>query len=436
MDPALREGYETSRRMQRRHDPTYYFATRRLPAEIRPATHALYGYVRTADQIVDGPRRPATPDGRRAALDAWEAELEAGASPASRSSARSPTPPPATASRSASCAPTCARCGSTARRCGSPAGTSSSPTWTAPRARSGGSWPRCSAFRRVITPTSAASASRSSSPTSSATCARTRRWTASTCPPRTASASASASTTCAADARRPAVRALVAHEVERARGLFAGARPAIASAPASVRPGVNFATRPVHAHARPRRGDGLRRPRPPDRRPRLAHPGRGAGGDPVSATRPRGPRRARVTQRATARRRAHRHLPARRRPDLRGELRRAGGRARAQGLRRRRAGRRPLRDRRARHLGLRRADAVAARDGRRALDPAGDPLHGVPHAARLAPASACRGAGRASTTGSSARPSTSRPTPASRSRRSRRETATGPHRPRDDLTAR
>jgi len=38
------------------------------------------------------------------------------------------------------------------------------------------------------------------------------------------------------------VRALVAHEVERARVLFAGARPAIASAPASVRPGVKFAT--------------------------------------------------------------------------------------------------------------------------------------------------------------------------------------------------
>src|SRR3954469_18844564 len=79
VDPALRQGYETSRRMQRRHDPTYYFATRRLPAELRPPTHALYGYVRTADQIVDGPRRAATPDGRRAALDAWEAELDAGA---------------------------------------------------------------------------------------------------------------------------------------------------------------------------------------------------------------------------------------------------------------------------------------------------------------------------------------------------------------------
>ena len=45
----------------------------------------------------------------------------------------------------------------------------------------------------------------------------------------------------AADAASPAVRALVAHEVERARALFAGARPAIAAAPASVRPGVRFA---------------------------------------------------------------------------------------------------------------------------------------------------------------------------------------------------
>src|SRR3954466_14736924 len=83
MHPALAEGYETSRRMLRRHDPTYYLATRRLPAEIRPATHALYGYVRTADQLVDGPRRAATPQARRAARAGWEAE-PAGA----------PTPPP------------------------------------------------------------------------------------------------------------------------------------------------------------------------------------------------------------------------------------------------------------------------------------------------------------------------------------------------------
>jgi phytoene synthase len=78
MDPAVRSAYEECRRLHRRHDPTYYWATRRLPAPVRPATHALYGYVRTADEIVDGPRRPPTPAARRAALDAWEAELHHG----------------------------------------------------------------------------------------------------------------------------------------------------------------------------------------------------------------------------------------------------------------------------------------------------------------------------------------------------------------------
>jgi phytoene synthase len=76
MEADLRASYETCRRMQRRHDPTYYWATRRLPSEVRPATHALYGYVRTADELVDGPGRPGDPALRRAALDAWEAELE------------------------------------------------------------------------------------------------------------------------------------------------------------------------------------------------------------------------------------------------------------------------------------------------------------------------------------------------------------------------
>ena len=75
MDPSLSASYDACRRLQLRPDPTYYWATRRLPADVRPATHALYGYVRTADQIVDGPDRPATPDARRAALDAWEQEL-------------------------------------------------------------------------------------------------------------------------------------------------------------------------------------------------------------------------------------------------------------------------------------------------------------------------------------------------------------------------
>jgi 15-cis-phytoene synthase len=78
MDADLTSAYETCRRMHRRHDPTYYWATRRLPADVRPATHALYGYVRTADQMVDGPRRPPTAAARRAALDAWEQALHSG----------------------------------------------------------------------------------------------------------------------------------------------------------------------------------------------------------------------------------------------------------------------------------------------------------------------------------------------------------------------
>jgi phytoene synthase len=76
--PELRDSYEACRRVQRRHDPTYYLATRRLPPAVRPAVHALYAFVRGADEIVDGPRRPAGVSARRAALDRWERELERG----------------------------------------------------------------------------------------------------------------------------------------------------------------------------------------------------------------------------------------------------------------------------------------------------------------------------------------------------------------------
>jgi len=78
LDPRLRASYVACARMQRRHDPTYYWATRRLPRDVRPAVHALYGFVRSADEIVDGPDRPPDPDARRAALDRLEAELEDG----------------------------------------------------------------------------------------------------------------------------------------------------------------------------------------------------------------------------------------------------------------------------------------------------------------------------------------------------------------------
>jgi 15-cis-phytoene synthase len=74
-DPILREFYRHCRRIHRRHDPTYYWATRRLPAEVRPAVHAVYAFVRLMDEIVDGPQRPPDPSARRAALDSWELML-------------------------------------------------------------------------------------------------------------------------------------------------------------------------------------------------------------------------------------------------------------------------------------------------------------------------------------------------------------------------
>jgi 15-cis-phytoene synthase len=75
-DPVLRESYRTCRRLQRRHDPTFYAATSCLPRDVRPAVHALYGYVRYADEIADDPARTRDAAARRAALDAWQALLE------------------------------------------------------------------------------------------------------------------------------------------------------------------------------------------------------------------------------------------------------------------------------------------------------------------------------------------------------------------------
>ncbi|HMJ96316.1 MAG TPA: phytoene/squalene synthase family protein [Thermoleophilaceae bacterium] len=74
-DPRLSESYRHCRRIHRRHDPTYYWATRRLPVHVRPAVHAIYAFVRVTDEIVDGPKRPPDPAARRAALDRWEAML-------------------------------------------------------------------------------------------------------------------------------------------------------------------------------------------------------------------------------------------------------------------------------------------------------------------------------------------------------------------------
>lgn len=52
-DPRLRAAYTRCRRLNARHGRTYFLATRLLPPARRPAVHALYGFARWADDIVD-----------------------------------------------------------------------------------------------------------------------------------------------------------------------------------------------------------------------------------------------------------------------------------------------------------------------------------------------------------------------------------------------
>jgi phytoene synthase len=52
-DPALQASYELCRQLNKKHGKTYYLATLLLPPEKRPYVHALYGFARYADEIVD-----------------------------------------------------------------------------------------------------------------------------------------------------------------------------------------------------------------------------------------------------------------------------------------------------------------------------------------------------------------------------------------------
>jgi len=75
-DPALRAGYAVCRELNAHHGRTYFLATRLLPAARRPAVHALYGFARYADEIVDDvdDARPAAE--KAAQLDALGGQLQ------------------------------------------------------------------------------------------------------------------------------------------------------------------------------------------------------------------------------------------------------------------------------------------------------------------------------------------------------------------------
>ncbi len=52
-DVGMQESYERCRKLNSKHGKTYYLATLLLPPGKRPYVHALYGFARYADEIVD-----------------------------------------------------------------------------------------------------------------------------------------------------------------------------------------------------------------------------------------------------------------------------------------------------------------------------------------------------------------------------------------------
>ncbi len=75
-DPALRAGYAACRALNAHHGRTYFLATRLLPAARRPAVHALYGFARYADEIVDDLADTSPAAEKAARLDELGARLQ------------------------------------------------------------------------------------------------------------------------------------------------------------------------------------------------------------------------------------------------------------------------------------------------------------------------------------------------------------------------
>ncbi len=80
----LRASYAECKRLNSLHGKTYYLATLLLPKWKRPFVHALYGFARYADEIVDDLESTLTLDEKADALKSWGegvlADLRIGAS--------------------------------------------------------------------------------------------------------------------------------------------------------------------------------------------------------------------------------------------------------------------------------------------------------------------------------------------------------------------
>ena len=67
----LRASYAECKRLNSLHGKTYYLATLLLPAAKRPFVHALYGFARYADEIVDDLASTLTPKEKADHLRSW-----------------------------------------------------------------------------------------------------------------------------------------------------------------------------------------------------------------------------------------------------------------------------------------------------------------------------------------------------------------------------
>ena len=73
--PALRESYKECKRHNSLHGKTYYLATLLLPKAKRPHVHALYGFARYADEIVDDLGSTLSAKEKRDSLERWSEQL-------------------------------------------------------------------------------------------------------------------------------------------------------------------------------------------------------------------------------------------------------------------------------------------------------------------------------------------------------------------------
>jgi phytoene synthase len=77
-DFRLRESYAECKRLNSLHGKTYYLATLLLPKSKRPFVHALYGFARYADEIVDDLASTLSPQEKADVLSTWSSKVLTG----------------------------------------------------------------------------------------------------------------------------------------------------------------------------------------------------------------------------------------------------------------------------------------------------------------------------------------------------------------------